>query len=66
LVSSPANRRCASGIPVVRDDLEATALRLEFEADRVEGVVFNPESQSLKAGSVKTKETFAYRLEERP
>jgi hypothetical protein len=50
----------ASGIHVVRDDLEATVLRLEFEPSRIEWVVFNPEGLTLKAGSLETKEPLVY------
>ena len=50
----------ASGIQVVRDDLTATILRLEFEPGRVEWVVINPEEQLLRVGSRETKERFGY------
>ena len=40
----------ASGIRVVRDDPEATLLRLEFEPGRVEWVAFNPQGRSLDMG----------------
>ena len=50
----------ASGIQVVRDDLEATVLRFEFEPGRIEWVVFNPERQALKVDSLDTKEPLAY------
>ena len=55
----------ASGIQVVRDDLEATVLRLELEPGRVEWVVFNPEGKSVKAGLQETNETLAYQLEDK-
>ena len=45
---------------MVRDDLEATVLWFEFEPGRIEWVVFNPERQTLKVGSLATKEPLAY------
>ena len=51
---------CASGIRVVRDDPKATVLRFEFEPGRVEWVVFNPEGQPLKVGSLETNNPLAY------
>lgn len=53
----------ASGIQVVRDDLEATILRLEFEPGVVEWVVFNPDNRPLKAGSRQTTDAFSYHVE---
>ena len=52
-----------TGIQVVRDDLEATVLRFEFELGRVQWVVFNPEGRSLEVASGETHETLADPLE---
>lgn len=50
----------ASGITVIRDDAEASILRLELEPGRVEWVVFNPEARPLEVGSQRTNEPLAY------
>jgi hypothetical protein len=50
----------ASGIEVVRDDVEASILRLEMDKGRVEWVVFNPRGTPLKTDSFETDEPFAY------
>ena len=50
----------ASGIKVIRDDADASILRLELEAGRVEWVVFNPQSKSLKMDAIETDESLAY------
>ena len=49
-----------SGIEVIRDDLEATVLRFEFEPGHVEWVTFNPERRMLEIDSIKTMEPLAY------
>jgi hypothetical protein len=50
----------ASGIKVVRDDTEASILRLELETGHVEWVVFNPQSKSLKMDSIETNDPLGY------
>jgi hypothetical protein len=50
----------AAGITVLRDDVEASVLRLEFETGRVEHVVFNPGKQSIELDSIKTDRAYAY------
>ena len=50
----------ASGIELVRDDVEASILRLEMDEGRVEWVVFNPRGTSLETDSFKTDERFTY------
>jgi hypothetical protein len=50
----------ASGIRVVRDDPEATVLRLELESGHVEWVVFNPRARSLKVDSIETHDLLGY------
>ena len=52
----------ASGIQVIRDELEATVLRFEFEPGRVEWVAFNPERRSLQVDSLKTKKPMVYHV----
>ena len=54
----------ASGIKVVRDDVEATILRLELEAGRVEWVAFNPDAKLLTVGENQTTEPMVYREDE--
>ena len=51
---------CASGITAIRDDAEASILRLELEPGRVEWVVFNPEGRVLEVDSRETSEPLAY------
>ncbi len=50
----------ASGIQVIRDDAEASVLRLECEPGLVEWVVFNPEEQEMEVGGRSLKEPYAY------
>lgn len=50
----------ASAIQVVRDDLEATVLRFEFEPGRVEWIVFNPQTTSIQAAGRETTAPLAY------
>jgi len=50
----------ASGIQVIRDDAEASILRLELEAGHVEWVVFNPQSARLKLAGSGTSEPMVY------
>jgi hypothetical protein len=50
----------ASGIQVIRDDAEASVLRLECEPGLVEWVVFNPEEQEMKVGGRSLQEPYAY------
>jgi hypothetical protein len=56
----------AAGVTAVRDDLEATVLRLEMEPGKVEWVMFNPQSKPLKLDSVETSEPFAYLISKQP
>lgn len=50
----------ASGIQVVRDDVEASILRLELEPGRTEWVVFNPQRKPIQAAGIETSEPLAY------
>lgn len=50
----------AAGITVLRDDVEASILRLEMEPGRVEWLVFNPRQMPLQAGGSETRRPFAY------
>ncbi|MBW7862840.1 MAG: hypothetical protein H3C30_00330 [Candidatus Hydrogenedentes bacterium] len=50
----------ASGIQVVRDDPEATILRLELEPGSVEWVVFNPDETELEVAGQQTKSAYEY------
>jgi len=50
----------AAGITVLRDDVEASVLRLELDKGRVEFVVFNPGKQNIELGSIKTDRAYAY------
>jgi hypothetical protein len=50
----------ASAIQVVRDDLDATVLRLEFEPGRVEWIVFNPQTVPIQAAGLETSAPLAY------
>ncbi len=56
----------ASGIKVVRDDAEASILRLELEAGRVEWVVFNPRNSLLDLDAIQTKEPLGYWMLSQP
>jgi hypothetical protein len=42
------------GIQVIRDDVKASVLRLELESSRTEWVVFNPQTETIQAASIKT------------
>ena len=50
----------ASGIHVVRDDPQASVLRLELEPDHIEWVVFNPTHQKQRLGSAETSAELYY------
>jgi hypothetical protein len=50
----------AAGITVLRDDVDATVLRLEFDKGRIEYVAFNPAKQNIGLGAVKTNKSYAY------
>jgi hypothetical protein len=50
----------AAGITVLRDDAEASVLRLEFDKGRVEHVVFNPGKGSVELDSMTTQKAYAY------
>jgi hypothetical protein len=48
----------ASGITVIRDDPEASILRLELEAGRVEWLLFNPQTRAIRTEGIETSEPF--------
>ena len=50
----------AVGITVLRDDKDVSVLRLEFDKERVEHVVFNPGKQDIDLDSIKTDRAYAY------
>ncbi|MFM9009482.1 MAG: hypothetical protein ACKON8_01040 [Planctomycetota bacterium] len=50
----------AAGITVLRDDEEASILRLEMQPGRIEWVVFNPDERPLNTGALATSERMAY------
>jgi len=50
----------ASGITVIRDDPEASILRLELESGRVEWAVFNPNAKPMMVGGGETREPMVY------
>lgn len=50
----------ASGIRVIRDEPDVSILRLELEPNRVEWVVFNPGTNSLKLDTIQTSEPMTY------
>ena len=54
----------ASGIEVLRDDVDASILKLELEGEYVEYVVFNPRQQALDVDGTAMIEPFLYRSEE--
>lgn len=55
----------ASGIEVVRDDSQASVLRLELEPGKVDWVVFNRGRVPFEAGDKMTEETLDYLVESR-
>jgi len=50
----------AAGIRVLRDDVDASVLRLEFDKGSIEHVVFNPTEQDVELGPVNTNKPYAY------
>ncbi len=50
----------AAGITALRDDVDVSVLRLEFEKGRVEHVVFNPGKRPIALDSVNTKKAYSY------
>lgn len=50
----------ASGIQVIRDEVEASVLRLECEPGLVEWVIFNPEGKELEIGGQVTRSPYSY------
>lgn len=48
----------ASGIQVIRNELNATILRFEFEPGQVEWVAFNPDRLTLQVDTLNSKEPF--------
>jgi hypothetical protein len=53
----------ASGIHVVRDDSEASVLRLELEPGTVEWVAFNREKAPIQLGSEVSRDPLDYLME---
>ena len=53
----------ASGIQVVRDDIDLTLLRFEFEPGEVSWVSFNPNGQSVSVGNVESTEVMWYQAD---
>jgi len=54
-----------SGIKVLRDDPQASVLRLELEPGRVEWVLFNPEQIVIERDGAKTSKSYEYRRGEK-
>ncbi|MHC4535544.1 MAG: hypothetical protein ACYS6K_16455 [Planctomycetota bacterium] len=50
----------ASAITVLRDDVDVSVLRLEFEPGQAEYVVFNPGRKLLKFNSIETQQEYVY------
>jgi hypothetical protein len=50
----------ALGIEVIRDDADASVLRLELESGRTEWVVFNPQTETIRAAGIETSEPLAH------
>ena len=50
----------AAGITVLRDDVDATVLRLGFDKSRIEHVIFNPTEQDVELGAINTNKPYAY------
>lgn len=51
----------AAGIHALRDDPQASVLRLELEPGRVEWVVFNPEKIEIEMDRIRTRKPYEYR-----
>ena len=56
----------ASGIQVLRDDPEASVLRLELESGRVEWVVFNPGTKPVTFAGIQSTEPYLYHTKGTP
>jgi len=54
----------ASGIQVVRDDEQASILRMELSAGEIEWVVFNPEAASVQVAGNEIAKPFDYFIEQ--
>ncbi len=50
----------AAAIRVLRDDAEASVLRLEFDTGRIEHVIFNPGEQDVELGAINTNKPYTY------
>jgi len=50
----------ASGITVLRDDAEASVLRLEFNPGQIEYVIFNPREEKINIDFIQTDKAYAY------
>jgi hypothetical protein len=50
----------ASAITVLRDNVEASVLRFEFEPGQIEYVLFNPRKKLLKVNSIETQQEYVY------
>ena len=55
----------AAGIQVIRDDVDATLLRFEFEPGRAEWVAFNPFANVLQIEATETHEPLVYQTSTR-
>lgn len=53
----------ASGVQTIRDDAEASVLRLELEPGKVEWVVFNPSERDLEVAGRQIKKSYEYAIE---
>lgn len=51
----------AAGVRAVRDDPEASVLRIELSPGQVEWVVFNPGGLEVEVGGQRTRKTYDYR-----
>ena len=50
----------ASGISVLRDDIETTILRIELAEDEIEWIVFNPQSKPVSVDNLEIIRPYAY------
>ena len=50
----------ASGISVLRDDIEATILRVELAEDEIEWIVFNPRGELIKVDNLEITHPYAH------
>ena len=54
------NTAYASGIEVIRDDANASILKLEFDEEETEYVVFNPAAHKINIGNRSVEQALAY------